>query len=195
MRLTKHTRDTHLTTGYLPASRSSTNITTDLQPLSIPNYSFVRPRSPSLYMRTILLYFDAVNARDYTALASVFDDKQYIEYWKGVMALFAKFETKIHEVIEAGDKLTVHASSLGKSWSGTPYSNEYVLMVHFAPSLRPSHSPTTSVELPKIRYLKEFVDSSVSLDFFREESERRKKVHGVGSPPPRLRLNSRGLTG
>ncbi|KAH6885538.1 hypothetical protein BKA70DRAFT_1123912, partial [Coprinopsis sp. MPI-PUGE-AT-0042] len=120
----------------------------------------------------------------------VLTKKQYIEYWKGVMALFAKFETKIHEVIEAGDKLTVHASSLGKSWSGTPYSNEYVLMVHFAPSLRPPHSPTTSVELPKIRYLKEFVDSSVSLDFFREESERRKKVHGVGSPPPRLRLNS-----
>lgn len=178
-------------------------------------------------MRTLLLYVDAVNARDYAALSSVFDDalehrilpksmarpvltkKLYIEYWKGVMALFAKFETKIHEVIEAGDKLTVHGSTRGKSWSGTPYTNEYVLIIHFAP-LSSSSSPTatttsptsttispyatTNVELPKIRYLKEFVDSSVSLDFFKEESERRRRVQGVGSPP-RLQLNGRGLTG
>lgn len=179
-------------------------------------------------MRTLLLYVDAVNARDYNAMAATFDEalehrilpksmarpvltkKLYVEYWKGVMALFAKFETKIHEVIEAGDKLTVHGSSRGKSWSGTPYTNEYVMIVHFTPPpASPSSPPTTSTSpsatvispyatsttnLPKIRYLKEFVDSSVSLDFFKEESERRRRVQGVGSPP-RLQLNGRGLTG
>lgn len=176
-------------------------------------------------MRTLLLYVDAVNARDYNTMAATFDDalehrilpksmarpvltkKLYVEYWKGVMALFAKFETKIHEVIEAGDKLTVHGSSRGKSWSGTPYTNEYVMIVHFNPAPPSSTTPastspsemispyaTSTSNLPKIRYLKEFVDSSVSLDFFREESERRKRVNGVGSPP-RLQLNGRGLTG
>lgn len=168
-------------------------------------------------MRTLLRYIDAVNARDYASMASVFDDalehrilpksmarpvltkKQYLDYSKSLLGMFAKFETKIHEVIEAGDKLTVHGSTRGKSWSGTPYTNEYMLLIHFTHPTPSTLSPSSSSggggggesledefsaitfgrsdadRLPKIRLLKEFVDSSVTLQFFRDESERKRK--------------------
>ncbi|KAF6761043.1 hypothetical protein DFP72DRAFT_879911 [Ephemerocybe angulata] len=97
----------------------------------------------------------------------VLTKRLYGEYWRGVMALFERFETKVIEVIEAGDKMTVHASSNGTSLSGTPYRNEYVLMIHFTP-------PVEAGGLPRMRYLKEFVDSGFSMRFFKEERERQR---------------------
>ncbi|EAU91886.1 hypothetical protein CC1G_04653 [Coprinopsis cinerea okayama7 len=163
-----------------------------------PNYSFTRPRQPSPYMRSLLVYLDAVNARDFGSMEAVFDDalehrilpksmnrpvltkRQYIDYWKGVMSMFAKFE----------------ASTRGRSFSGTPYTNEYILLLHFT-------QPQYEGDLPKIRYLKEFVDSTASLNFFKEESERRKrreeekrKVWGVGvSNGVSVVVNSNGEAG
>ncbi|KAF5317003.1 hypothetical protein D9611_003665 [Ephemerocybe angulata] len=75
-----------------------------------PNISFSRPRAPSPYMKALLKYVDAVNQRDFEAMESVFDEalehrilpkslerpvltkRLYGEYWRGVMALFERFE-------------------------------------------------------------------------------------------------------
>jgi ketosteroid isomerase-like protein len=66
-------------------------------------------------------------------------------------------------VIEAGSALTVHGSTKGKSVSGTPFANEYIFIVHFAAA------PLTTGSLPKIKSLKEFVDSAAVMRFFAED--------------------------
>lgn len=64
-------------------------------------------------MRSLLVYLDAVNARDYSSMEAVFDDalehrilpksmarpvltkKQYIDYWREIMGLFEEFEVSV----------------------------------------------------------------------------------------------------
>jgi len=48
-----------------------------------------------------------------------------------------------------------------------------VLLLHFSPL---SQEELERGELPRIRYLKEFVDSGFSVKFFREERERQRMV-------------------
>ncbi|TFK26259.1 hypothetical protein FA15DRAFT_573174, partial [Coprinopsis marcescibilis] len=140
-----------------------------------PNYRFIRPRAPSPYMRSLLVYIDAVNARDFGSLATVFDDalehrilpkslarpvltkKLYIDYWRSVMAMFSQFE----------------GYTEGESVSGTRYNNEYMMLMHFSPL---TQEEIENGQLPKIRYLKEFVDSTYSVQFFKEESERQRQL-------------------
>jgi len=81
-----------------------------------------------------------------------------------------RFQVTIHEVIEADEKMTVHASSVGESASGAPYINEYMIIVHFVPAPPPA-GPSA---LPKMRYVKEFVDSASSIKFFTEERAKAK---------------------
>jgi hypothetical protein len=50
------------------------------------------------------------------------------------------------------------------SYPSSPLTNGY------------GHSYINGDELPKIRYLKEFVDSGFSLRFFKEERERQRKM-------------------
>jgi len=123
------------------------------------------------------MFIDALNRWDYDKLMSVFDDslehrilpkslgrpvltkKLYGDYFKGMMPVFKKFHITLHEVIEANDKITAHASSVGESAHGVPYSNEYTFITHFTPASR-------------MYVVKEFVDSASSRSFFADERAR-----------------------
>ncbi|TFK45090.1 hypothetical protein BDQ12DRAFT_674104 [Crucibulum laeve] len=157
-------------------------------PSQSPSYAFTVPPNPSPNMRTFLAYLKALNTWDYDACMAVFDNslehrilpkslgrpvlnkKQYGEYFKGLMPTFSGIEFSIHEVIETPDKMTVHASSKGSSTLGTPYNNEYILILHFTspPTVTPS-SEASGEWTPKIKLVKEFVDSAVSIKFFTED--------------------------
>ncbi|KAF8161482.1 hypothetical protein B0H34DRAFT_643043, partial [Crassisporium funariophilum] len=157
-------------------------------PSQSPNYGFIIPSAPSPNLRAFLEYVDALHAWDFDALMSSFDDalehrilpqslgrpvlnkRQYGEYFRGVMPLFRKFQLTIHEVIEAGDKMTIHASSTGESITGAPYANEYTYIVQFVPP--PPNQGGKA--LPKMRFVKEFVDSSATVKFFTEERAKAK---------------------
>jgi len=101
----------------------------------------------------------------------------------------------LHEVVETGDVITAHvrprllkmallfgtltsdlrqASSAGETATGTPFANEYMLIIHFVPA------KNGSGELPKMSIIKEFVDSGYTLKFFPEE---RAKVAAAGGAP------------
>ena len=60
--------------------------------------------------------------------------------------------------------------STGETISDAPYLHEYVLIVSFVPP-PPSAS---SDALPKMRFVKEFVDSTFSYKFFKEERSKAK---------------------
>lgn len=158
-----------------------------------PNYSFVPPSTPSPYLRAFFAYVDALHAWDFDRLMQCFDEslehrilpkslgrpvlnkRQYGEYFKGTMPLFVKFRLTIHEVIEAGHRMTVHASSKGESIAGAPYANEYTMIIHFTPapiSLTPGEDPP----LPKMMLVKEYVDSAASQKFFIEERAKMKEI-------------------
>ncbi|KAJ3500254.1 hypothetical protein NLJ89_g9882 [Agrocybe chaxingu] len=150
---------------------------------------FQAPEAPSLNLRTFLAYVDALHQWDYDAIMACFDEElehrilpaslgrpvrnkmQYEEHFKGVIPMFEKFRVTIHDVIESDDKIAVHASSKGESTLGTPYTNEYTLMITFTSPSR--GSPDVHVEeLPKMRCVKEFVDSAFSAKFFSEEQDK-----------------------
>jgi len=68
-------------------------------------------------MKSLLAYIDAVNARDFATMERVFDEalehrilpkrlerpvltrKQYLDYWKGIMKLFSRFEVRSWNVL------------------------------------------------------------------------------------------------
>jgi len=77
----------------------------------------------------------------------------------------------IHEVIELDEKMTIHVNVSGSGASGEPYSNEIIQVVHFVPASE-SIDPRT---LPKMRLVKEFVDSLFSRKFFTEERAKAKE--------------------
>ena len=105
----------------------------------------------------------------------------------------------MHEVVETDDIITVHvrprllkmalllgtltsdicqASCDGDSVTGTPYTNEYILIIHFVPA------ENGRGELPKMSIMKEFVDSRHTLKFFTEEGV--KAAAAVGGAPATL---------
>ncbi|CAA7260398.1 unnamed protein product [Cyclocybe aegerita] len=155
-------------------------------PSESPNGLFSVPEEPSSNLRAFLAYVDALHKWDHEAVMACFDDElehrilptslgrpvrnrlQYGEFFKGMMPMFRKFRVTIHEVIESDDKIAVHASSKGESTLGTPYRNEYTLMITFVPP-SPSSPGEPVEELPKMRHVKEFVDSAFSANFFSEE--------------------------
>jgi len=157
-------------------------------PSESPNYGFTVPPHPSRYLRAFLAYIDAFNAWDLDLILDCYDEqlehrilpqslgrpvlnkRQYREYLKGILPLFKRFKVTIHEVVEADEKMTIHASSVGESASGSPYANEYMIIIHFIP-LPSSAGPHV---LPKMRLVKEFVDSAVSVKFFAEERAKAK---------------------
>ncbi|KAF5385845.1 hypothetical protein D9615_002328 [Tricholomella constricta] len=174
-----------------PLPRTSQNSRRTLimfTPSQSPNFSSVLPKSPSPQVQTLLAYCDALNEWDLDQVAAVFDDslehhilpkslgrpvlnkKQYLTYFAGVMPLFKSFHLTLHEVIEAGNVITVHGSSAGDSATGAPYKNEYMLIIHFA-------APKEGGDgLPKISRVKEFVDSSAVTKFFTEERAKAAKA-------------------
>jgi len=163
-------------------------------PSESPNYGFQVPETPSRNLRTFLAYADSLRALDLEAVLDCFDDalehrilpqslgrpvlnkRQYGEYIKGVMALFKHFQLTIHEVIEADDKMTVHASLMGESLAGVPLLNELTFMIHFVPP--PQHSGPNA--LPRMRFVKEFVDSEANLKFYKEERAKAKLREAAG---------------
>jgi len=157
-------------------------------PSESPNYGFTVPPSPSRNMRAFLAWIDAYHAWDLDLILACYDEalehrilpqslgrpvlnkRQYGEYLKGILPLFKKFRLTVHEAIEADDKMTIHASSIGESASGSPYANEYTIIIHFVPAPA-SEGPNA---LPKMRLVKEFVDSAFSIKFFTEERAKAK---------------------
>ncbi|KAF8891849.1 hypothetical protein BD779DRAFT_1513480 [Infundibulicybe gibba] len=162
-----------------------------------PHPTFVVPPTPSPALQVLLTYIDALNRWDGDAIMGVFHPnlvhqilprslgrqtlnyKEYSEYLQGfMMPLMKSFTATLHEVVEAADgqSLTVHTSSVGESFSGTPYANEYMLMMHVAPVM------DGSSETLKIVAMKEFVDSAFSMTYFANERAKwaaeQKKPHG-----------------
>ncbi|KAH9485738.1 hypothetical protein JR316_0002653 [Psilocybe cubensis] len=158
-------------------------------PSESPNYGFVAPSSPSPNLRAFLAYVKAAEAWDVDRTMEFFDDalehrilpqslgrpvlnkRQYGEYLRALRPFFKTYQVTIHEVIEADNKMTAHASSNGVSVSGVPYANEHVLVIHYAP-VSESAGPDA---LPKMRLVKEYVDSSFSLTFFAQERAKAKE--------------------
>jgi len=138
-------------------------------------------------MRAFMTYIDALEAWNFRDIMACFDEalehrilpyalgrpvlnkRQYGEYLRAVMSLMKGCQITIHEVIETGDKITAHVLSTGQTASDVPYVQEYMLVISFVP---PPPSPTGGYALPKMRYVKEFVDSVSSQRFFAEEGAR-----------------------
>ncbi|PPQ85833.1 hypothetical protein CVT25_003464 [Psilocybe cyanescens] len=168
---------------------SSSDPLSHFNPSESPNYGFVAPPQPSPNLRAFLAYISTAEAWDVDRTMDFFDDalehrilpqslgrpvlnkRQYGEYLKALRPFFKSYKVTIHEVIEADDKMTAHASSKGVSVSGVPYANEHVLIVHFVP---PPVSAGPNA-LPKMRLVKEYVDSSFSLTFFAQERAKAKE--------------------
>ncbi|KAF4621480.1 hypothetical protein D9613_001045 [Agrocybe pediades] len=156
---------------------------------------YVPPASPSPYLRAYLKFIESFNSWDVERILACYDDtlehhiypkqslrqdvpfrnkEQYAEYMRKMNPALKFIKVTLHEVIEDGPKLAIQASSVGESANGTPYSNEYMSIVHFVP-VTPSSDPDA---LPKICLAKEFVDSAFSIKFFTEEQAklRQKKL-------------------
>ncbi|KAJ3999381.1 hypothetical protein F5050DRAFT_1805115 [Lentinula boryana] len=102
----------------------------------------------------------------------VLNKNQYKEYVQGLLRFIRDYKISLHEVVESNDNsIIVHASSVGTSLSGATFTNEYMIVLHFASSAK-------SGELPKITRVKEFVDSKVISEFFQEERRRAKLKEG-----------------
>jgi len=95
----------------------------------------------------------------------VLNKKLYGEYLGGLLPVFKTYKMTLHEVIEAGDTIVVHASASGLSMADTTFTNEYNITMHFVP-------PENGEGLPKITFVKEFVDSENIVKFFAEEREK-----------------------
>lgn len=68
----------------------------------------------------------------------------------------------LHQVIETGDTIVYHATAVGESVSGARYDNEYMTTMQFVMG---EHGP-------QISYVKEYVDSRKTTEFFQEHSAR-----------------------
>jgi len=100
-------------------------------------------------MRAFLAYVDALEAWNFKDVMECFDEalehrilpqslgrpvlnkRQYGEYIRAVMPLIKRFQITIHEVIEAGDKMTVHVR---------------FLIPHQTISLHPTFAPTLGLK-------------------------------------------------
>ncbi|KAH8104840.1 hypothetical protein BXZ70DRAFT_623247 [Cristinia sonorae] len=90
--------------------------------------------------------------------------EEYLKYSNSfTFHVVRDFEATIQEVVETADKVVLHASSKATSATGFPYSNEYIIIFHLA--LQPDGQY-------KVKYLKEFVDSQFSTEFFPAERKR-----------------------
>ncbi|KAF9012707.1 hypothetical protein BDQ17DRAFT_721185 [Cyathus striatus] len=92
--------------------------------------------------------------------------------------------------------MTIHGTVKGESVRGTPYNNEYILMLHFAP-LQMGESEQ------KICFVKEFVDSDTIIKFYAEDAARaraggersnsnsNRSIRSIENAPPRGRETMR----
>jgi len=71
----------------------------------------------------------------------------------------------IHEVIEMGDHIVIHASANGQSITGHEYNNEYMIVFRMMAS-------STGDGSRKIGSVKEFADSQASSSFIPAERRR-----------------------
>lgn len=147
-------------------------------------------RSPN--MRGTLEYVAALNEWNHDKIIDCFDDTLehrilpaslgrpvrdkalYKEWFSSIFPTFKEFKVMIHELVESGDTIVFHASSLGVTALDTPYQNEYVLFLHFAP-------PSVAGDLPRICHVKEFVDSQFSAQFFESAATERHAQEDVDS--------------
>jgi len=65
---------------------------------------------------------------------------------------------------------------MGESVTGVPFLNELTLMIHFVPP--PQNAGPNA--LPRMRFVKEFVDSEANLKFYKEESTKAKLREAAG---------------
>ncbi|PPR07094.1 hypothetical protein CVT24_010915 [Panaeolus cyanescens] len=160
------------------SSSSSTSSGYYFDPSMSSNMNFTIPDDPSPNLRAFLRYIDALHRWDFDDIMACFDDtlehrilpqslgrpvlnkKQYGEYFRGVHPIFKAWRV----------------SSKGESVNGTPYSQEYALIIHFAPQVDANI-------LPKMTLVKEFVDSAFSIKFFSEERAKMEKLKAEGKKP------------
>ncbi|PBK86980.1 hypothetical protein ARMGADRAFT_1168862 [Armillaria gallica] len=140
---------------------------------------YTPPRHPSPNLRTLLAYVDARNhlAPDIMKFfhatlehrylpkslgRPVLNRRQYGEYISQLQPMFASFRMTLHQVIETGDTIVYHATAVGESVCGVPYDNEYMSTVQFV----------VGDYGPQICYVKEYVDSKKTTEFFKEHRAR-----------------------
>lgn len=88
----------------------------------------------------------------------------------------------IYDVIESGNKMTVHGKMTGVSTHRTNYDLEFMQMIEF--TMPPEDQPSVG---PLIKYMKEFVDTHVLSQFLDEDRKRRKEVEAVVQDSDRKR--------
>ncbi|KIJ51378.1 hypothetical protein M422DRAFT_158316 [Sphaerobolus stellatus SS14] len=139
------------------------------------------PANPSPQLQVVLQWLDAWKTLNVdNVLPTLADDykhqvlpkslgrpmlnrEEFTQNYRAVLPLYSYFEVCANELIEVPGKIFVHAMSSGKSTTGAPYNNEYCLTFYLV---------NQDDGLPKISYLKEFVDSKYSSEFFAGERER-----------------------
>ncbi|KAJ6454281.1 hypothetical protein DFH09DRAFT_881785, partial [Mycena vulgaris] len=144
---------------------------------------YTSPVNPSPTYQAFLKFVDALKANDHAGIMACYTDSPDVSVQlllasmgqpKMDRATYSDFSAKglanfkslkwapaqitLHEVIEAGSTFTVHASSVGESVSGTPWADEYILIIHFTEPIEGG--------LPKIASVKDFVDSAAVMKFF-----------------------------
>ncbi|KAF9558104.1 hypothetical protein CPC08DRAFT_639403 [Agrocybe pediades] len=167
------------------------------------NYGFTFPARPSLYMRGYIKYMDAIYSWDVERILDCFDEelehrilpgslnrpvlnkRQYRDYLNGVLPLFRICKMDLHEIIEVQERMTVHMTVRGRGTSGASYANETTQIIHW--KLPPPSSDPHA--LPKIRLMKEFVDSLFASTFF--SNERALAKEKAQQARERLSLSSR----
>jgi len=141
---------------------------------------------PSPRAIVALAWINGFNNRNLEAIGDLLSDKTYTHEWfpksmgipslgkadwlshgGSAMKLFKEWKVELIELIDAGEKIVLHVRSDGLSTTGAKYKNEYIFTLSF--------DETESGEL-KICYVKEFVDSIVSKEFFPAEMERQARL-------------------
>ncbi|KAG7444738.1 uncharacterized protein BT62DRAFT_933786 [Guyanagaster necrorhizus] len=152
--------------------------------------AYKAPENASPQMQAFTAYINAVAAFDSEGVSANLDDEafefnllpqamaisklkkqEFVAFLQATIFgwfINSDFSVIVHEIIEAGDALTAHVQSDGVSKLGTPWNNEYILMLRFVPSKTPG-------ELPKIGMYKEFLNSAFVRDFKTEEKKREAK--------------------
>ncbi|KAK7472363.1 hypothetical protein VKT23_000480 [Stygiomarasmius scandens] len=144
------------------------------------------PNNPSRNLQALFAYVAARNAwhvsgpADFLALFDeslehrilpqslakpVLNKRQYAELISGLLRFIKSYKMTLHDVIETENTIVTHASSLTEGVHGTQSTSEYMITLRFLP-------PEDDSKLPKICYVKEFVDSLSSTEFFKEERKR-----------------------
>ncbi|KAF9047699.1 hypothetical protein BJ165DRAFT_1315924, partial [Panaeolus papilionaceus] len=165
----------------------STSSGYSFDPSMSSNMNFKIPHDPSPNLRAFLSFIDALHRWDFDDIMDCFDEtlehrilpqslgrpvlnkKQYAQYFRAIFPIFKSWRATIHEVLESGNAISVHVSSKGESVNGTPYIQEYALLIHYAPQTDPN-------VLPKMTMVKEYVDSAFSIKFFAEERAKMEKL-------------------